>query len=99
MGDAQHRRDGVGHRRRIGDRGQLEKPHPLGKLIGQPRRDLQRQPGLADPTYPGQRDQPMSFHHRLQLGDLGLASDEARGRSPQVPRTRIQPPQGWELRA
>ena len=99
LGDAQHRCDGVGYRRWVGDCGQLEKPDTVGELIGQPRRDLHRQPGLADPTYPGQRDQPMSFHHRLQLGDLGLASDEAGGRSPQVPRTRIQRPQGWELRA
>ena len=93
LGDAQHRGHRVGHRRRIGDRGQLEKPDPVGKFIGQPRRDLQRQPGLADPTHPGQRDQPMSLHRGLQLADLGLAPDEARGRRPQVPRTRIQRPQ------
>ena len=89
LGDAQHRRDGIGYRRGIGDCGQLEKPNPVGKLIGQPRRNFQRQAGLADPTYPGQRDQPMSFHRGLQLGDLGLTPDEARGRGPQVPRTRI----------
>src|ERR1700734_1736996 len=35
----------------------------------------------------------------VQLGDLGLAPDQAGGRTPQIPRTRIQPPQGWELRA
>ena len=99
LGDAQHRRDGVGYRRRVGDCGQLEKPDPVGELIGQPRRDLQRQAGLADPTYPGQRDQPMSLHRGLQLGDLGLAPDEARGRSPQVPRTRIQRPQRRKVRA
>jgi hypothetical protein len=62
-------------------------------------RDLGGQAGLADPAHPGQGDQPMSLHRGLQLGDLGLAADEARGRSPQVPRARIQRPQGRELRA
>ena len=61
LGDAQHRRHRVGHRRRIGDRGQLEKPDPVREFIGQPRRDFQRQPGLADPAHPGQRHQPMSL--------------------------------------
>ena len=59
LGDAQHRRHRVGHRRRIGDRGQFEKPDTVGKFIGQPRRDLGRQAGLADPAHPGQRHQPM----------------------------------------
>jgi hypothetical protein len=70
LGDAQHRRDRVGHRSGIGDCGQLEKPHPVGKLIGQPRRHFECQPGLADPTYPGQRDQPMALYRGLHLGDL-----------------------------
>ena len=60
---------------------------------------FQRQPGFADPAHPGQRHQPMRLYRGLQLGDLGLASDEARGRSPQVPRTRVQRPQRRKLRA
>ncbi len=40
LGDAQHRRHRVGHRRRIGDRGQFENPDAVGELIGQLRRDL-----------------------------------------------------------
>jgi hypothetical protein len=42
LGDAKHRRHRVGHRRRIGDRGQFEKPNAVEKFIGQPRRDLGR---------------------------------------------------------
>ena len=59
LGDAQHRGHRIGHRRRIGDRGQLENPDPVRKFVGQPRRDFQCQAGLADPTHPGQRHQPM----------------------------------------
>ena len=98
LGDAQHRRDRVGYRRRIGDCGEFEKPDAVGKFIDETRRDLQRQAGLADPTHPGQRHQPMSLDRRLHLVEFGLASDEARRRSPQVPRTRIQRPQRRELR-
>jgi hypothetical protein len=52
LGDAQHRRHRVGHRRRIGDRRLLEKPDTVGKFIGQPCRDFDRQAGLADPAHP-----------------------------------------------
>ena len=52
LGDAQHRRHRVGHRRRIGDCGQLEKPHPIGKLIGQPPRDLLARRVLPTPPTP-----------------------------------------------
>ncbi len=65
LGDAQHRRHRVGHRRRIGDRGQFENPDTVGELVGQPRRDLQRQAGLADPAHTGQRHQPMCSQRRL----------------------------------
>ena len=65
LGDAQHRRHRVGHRRRISDRSQFEKPDTVGKFIGQPRRDFGRQAGLADPAHPGQRHQPMSLHRRF----------------------------------
>jgi hypothetical protein len=40
LGDAQHRRHRIGHRSRISDRSQLEKPDAVGKFIGQTRRDL-----------------------------------------------------------
>ncbi len=59
LGDAQHRRDCIGYRRRIGDRSQLEKPNSIGVFIGQPPGDLHCQAGFADPAHPGQRHQPM----------------------------------------
>ena len=98
LGDAQHRRHRIGYRRRIGDRRQLEKPNAVGELIGQARRDFQRQPGLADPAHPGQRHQPMSLHRRLHLGDLGLTPDEAGGRRPQIPGLVSSARNGRKLR-
>jgi hypothetical protein len=82
LGDAQHRGDRVGHRRWIGDRGQLEKPDPVGKFTGQLRRDLLRQARLADPAHPGQHHQPMLMERRFDLVDLGLAPDQAGDRRP-----------------
>jgi hypothetical protein len=74
-------------------------PNPVGKFIDETRRDLQCQSGLADPTHPGQRHQPMSLHSGLNLGDLGLAPNEAGDRRPQVPRIPIQRPQRRKVRA
>ena len=41
----------------------------------------------------------MRLDRRLHLVEFGLASDEARGRGAQVPRTRIQCPQRRKVRA
>jgi hypothetical protein len=79
---ARHR---IGHSRRIGDRGQLENPYTVRESIDQTRRYLSRKPRLADPAHPGQRHQPMISQLRLDLGDLGLAADQAGCRGPQVP--------------
>ena len=90
LGDAQHRRGRVGHRRRIGDRGQLEQPDAVRELVGQVRRDFGRQAGLADPAHPGQRHQPMSLQRLLHLGQFCCASDEARRLRAQVSRCRVE---------
>ncbi len=71
---------------------------PTGPSWALPSTGADCQAGLADPTYPGQRDQPMSFHRGVQLGDLRLTPDEARGLRPQIPRTRIQRPQRRKIR-
>ena len=92
LGDAQHRRDRVGHRSRISHRSQFENPD-IGKFTGQPGRDFGCQAGLTDPAHPGQRHKPMSIDRRLHLVEFGLTSDEAAGGSPQIPRTAIQCPQ------
>jgi hypothetical protein len=99
LGDAQHRGHRVGHRRGIGDRGQLEKPHPVREFVDQPPRHFGRQARLADPAHPGQRHQPMSLDRRLHLVEFGLTSDEAADRRPQIPRTAIQCPQRRKVRA
>ena len=99
LGDAQHRGHRVGHRSGIGYRSQLEKPHPVREFVGQPPGDFGREAGLADPAHPGQRDKPMSLYRRLNLAGVGLAPDEARGRRPQIPLTRIHCPQRRKLRA
>ena len=75
LGDAQHRRHRVGHRRRIGDRGQLENPDTVGKFVGQSPRDLLCQAGLAHPADTGQSHQPMLLAVPL---------------SPRRPRTRAR---------
>ena len=97
LGDAQHRRDRVGHRRRIGDRGQFEKPDAVRELVGQPRRNFGRQAGLADPAHPGQRHQPMSLQRLLHLGQFCFASDEARRLRAQVSRCRVERLKGRKL--
>ena len=81
------------------DRRQFENPDTVGEFIGQSRRDFQRQPGLADSADPGQRHQPMRPHRGRDLGDLGLAPNQARGRRTQVSRPRIQCPQRRKLQA
>ena len=97
LGDAQHRGHRVGHRRRIGDRGQFEQPDAVRELVGQPRRDFGRQAGLADPAHPGQRHQPMSLQRLLHLGQFCLASDEARRLRAQVSRCRVERLKGRKL--
>jgi hypothetical protein len=48
-----------GTARLIGDRSQFEDQDPVGKFIGQARRDFQRERGLADSANPGQCHQPI----------------------------------------
>ena len=99
LGDAQHRRHRVGHRRRISHSGQFEQPDAVGKFIGQTSPRPPGPTGLADPAHPGQRHQPVRSERRLDLGDLRLAPDETGGRTPQVSRTCIERPQRRKIRA
>ncbi len=70
LSDIEHRGHRVGHRRRVGHCGQLEKLDAVRKFIGQPPCDLRGQPGLANAAHPGQGDQPMCPQRRLDLGHL-----------------------------
>ena len=90
--DPQRRGHRVSHRARVTDRGQLHQPYPVRELGDHLASDLHRQAGLADPSYPGQRHQPMRPHRRDQLVHLDFAADEARHLQRQVSRHRIQGP-------
>ena len=68
-------RIGDATRRRIADRLERDEPDPVGELVGDVGGELERQPGLAGPAGPGQRQQP---GRRQQLA--GLASAPRPGR-------------------
>ena len=55
LGNAQHRGHRIGHRRRIGDRRQFEKPNTVREFIGQIGRDLQRPAWSCRPHLPRSR--------------------------------------------
>ena len=81
------------------DRRQFEQPHAVREVVAEPRRDLQRQAGLADPADAGQRHQPMRLERRLQTS----ATSDSRpmklvvgGR--RFPGRRIKRPQTAETR-
>ena len=82
----------------ISDRGEFENPHPVGELIGQPGRDFHGEACFANSTHTSERHHPMFPHRRLDLVDLGLASDQARGRGPQISRRHVQCPQRRKVR-
>src|SRR5215217_3192554 len=83
---AQHGGDGLRYQPWIGERGQLDQPDAVGKLIDHPSGDLEAQAGLADARRTDQRDQPLAWHERHDLPDLALPADEARQPGRQVVR-------------
>ena len=88
----------AGDRGRVADRGQLDHPHALGELAGQLGADLERQPGLADPSDAAQRDQPVRPHELGDLGDQILAADEGAQLLREVAREAVHAPEHGELR-
>ena len=73
---------------RILERGQVGEPHPVARAVGQPGRNLQRQPGLAHPARAGQRDQPRPGQQPTHRDQLRPPADEARQLRRQVGRQR-----------
>jgi hypothetical protein len=66
-----------GHQLRVGHRRQLDQPHPVTGAVQHSGRHLQCQPGLADPAWPGDRDQPRpSGHQGPQLSQLAAPADK-----------------------
>ena len=59
----------------VGERRELDHPHPVGVLVGELGAHLDRQPGLADTADAGQGHQPVAAD---QLDEVGRGS--ARGR-------------------
>jgi hypothetical protein len=57
LSEAEHAGDGMRYQRFITQPVKLDQPHPVAKRPSRLLRDPQRQPGLADPTRPDQRQQ------------------------------------------
>ena len=72
--------------RSLADRRQIDEPHAVGKQVDRLTCDLHRQPRLAAPAGPRQRQQPCVWQQPDELGDLLLAPDEAGERRRQVVR-------------
>ena len=97
LGDSEDGGHGFGHRSRVADRGELDHPHPVGEIGGQPSGDLQGEPRLAHPTRAGQRDQAVLAQRRFEFGQLRFATDERGGALAQVARRGIDCLQGRKL--
>src|SRR5262249_49540883 len=75
---------------RISQRGELHEPDPVGSV--ECRRELQRQPRLADAAHPGQGQQARALDHSPHLRHIVLAPDETGNRQRQVVQVI-----GWPL--
>ena len=58
---------------------ELDEPHPVGEVIGQPGEDPQGEPRLPDAARPAQGHGAHRGREPAQLGELALAADEAVG--------------------
>ena len=92
-GDSQPGGYRVGHSGWIPDGGKFHEPHAVGELRRQLGGDLHCQTGLADPTDPDQRHQPMSGNQVAELGDLGVPTDEAGRLNRKVARDGVDRPE------
>ena len=77
-GDSQRGRHGIGYGRRVADGGELDEPYAVGELGHQLGGDLDGETGLADPTHPGQRDEPMCTHQFGKFAYLFGPADKTR---------------------
>ncbi|OLT00919.1 hypothetical protein BJF90_06210 [Pseudonocardia sp. CNS-004] len=69
---------GVAHGGTVGQPGELAQPHPVGEPVPGPARSLDGEPGLADPTDPGERDQRAVAHGVDDLADVLAPAEETR---------------------
>ncbi len=68
--------DGFRHQFSIMHRGQINKIHPIGKMIRQFCPHPQRQPGLTRAAHPRQREQPRCLQQASDFGSFAAASDK-----------------------
>ncbi len=86
--------DRGGDQGRVADRGEADEPHPIGEGRGDLGGHGLRQPGLAHPAGPGQRQQPHIVAAQ-EAGDgrhLALPADQRRQRSGQRGDGLLHPP-------
>jgi hypothetical protein len=77
LADPQHGGHGADDQLGVGHRRQFGQPDPVAGAVQRVGGHLQRQPGLADPAWPGDRDQPRpARHQRPQFGQLGGPAHE-----------------------
>ena len=96
---AEDGRDGLRYRRRVGNGGQLDNPHPVDKVVGQSRSDLECKTRLSYPTDPGQCHKLVCFDDLCQLGEFELPADEGGVTRPEVTWCGIDRLQWRELDA
>ena len=68
------------------DPAQVDKPDAIRVPVGHLRRGAQREPGLADSGWPGDRHQAGGAEQRGEVGELILAAHEAGGLRWQQPK-------------
>src|SRR5262249_35451786 len=75
--DAKDIADDGGYQLRIIERGELREPYAVRITVEEAAACLDREPGLADPARAGQRHQTVTAQPRLDVGEIGFASDQA----------------------
>src|SRR5262245_63295913 len=73
---AQDLADDRGYQLRIIERGELGEPYAVRITVEEAPARIDREPGLADPARAGQRHQTMTAQPRLDVGEIGFASDQ-----------------------
>ena len=81
----------------VADRGEFDNPDAIREGTRRPSGEFKCQPCLSDAADSGEGHQPMLFQHGLQLGQLHIAADKARGWSTKVPGRCVQRSQRWEI--
>jgi hypothetical protein len=77
LAEPQGRDHDLGEQGRVPEAGQLDQPHPIRIATGHPTGQLHGHAGLARPTRPGHRDQPVQLDQLGQLPQLLVPTDQA----------------------